>query len=95
MFEKAVHGSSCLCSVRNISSHVGALCIYTLHMNIRLPIQNFYEVFFISVPYGIAFYQSKCRYLRNILLTILVNIRILYETIDIKAVLGLIPLAAI
>lgn len=55
----------------------------------------FCETVFLSVLCTVAFYQSKCRHFRNVLLTIHVNIKILYENIDMKAVLGLIPLRAI
>lgn len=64
-------------------------------MDIKHPILNYYKRLFISVPSSIAYYQSKCRALRNMLLTILVNIRILYGTIDSKAVIGLILLVAV
>lgn len=98
VFGKAGHCSSCLKAARKISSKVVVLLIYIIQMTSKPPNLNYCKVLFISMPYSvarIAFYQCKCRYLRNTLLTILVNIRILYGNIDIKAVLGLIPLAAI
>lgn len=81
--------------MRHTSRKAVVLFIYIIQMDIQPPIPSYNKGLFIFVPYSIVFYQSKCRYLRNIMLTILVNIRILYGNSDIKAVLGLIPLAAI